>query len=46
MTTGMETDIGDTSDARKTTVINNELFCLKTDIAALQSGWSRLHQRK
>ena len=36
MTTGMDTDIDKTSDAKKTAIINNELLCLKVDIAALQ----------
>ena len=36
MTTGMDTDIDNTSDARKTAIINNETLCLKVDIAALQ----------
>ena len=36
MTTGMDTDIDNTSDARKTAIINNELLRLKVDIAALQ----------
>ena len=36
MTTGLSTDLPDTSDARKTAVINNELLRLEVDIAALQ----------
>ena len=36
MTTGMDTDIYNTTDARKAAIINNELFRLKVDIAALQ----------
>ena len=34
MSTGM--DLENISDARKTAVINNELLCLKFDIAAVQ----------
>ena len=36
MTTGMDTDIDNTSDARKTAIINKELLRLKVDIATLQ----------
>ena len=36
MTTGVNTDIDNNSDARKTATINNELLHLKDDIAALQ----------
>ena len=35
MTTGMDTDIDNTSDARKTAIINKELLRLKVDIATL-----------
>lgn len=34
MTTGMDPE--NINDARKTAIINNELLCLKVDIAALQ----------
>ena len=36
MTTGIDTEIDNTGDARKTAIINNELLCLKVDIAVLQ----------
>ena len=36
MTFGMDTDIDNTSDVRKTVIINNEFHRLKVDIAALQ----------
>ena len=36
MTTGMETDIDNTSDARKTTIINNTLLRFKLDIATFR----------
>ena len=32
----MDTDIDNTSDARKTFIVNNELLCLKVNMAPLQ----------
>ena len=36
MTTVIDTDVGNTNDARKTAIINNELLHLKCDIAIFQ----------
>ena len=36
MTTGMDTDIDNTSDARKTAIINNKFLRPNVDITALQ----------
>ena len=50
MTTDIDTDINNTSDARKTAIINIGLFCLKIYIAVSSLRdthcWSNLHRRK